>query len=187
MPRDLTHAVLEGLDEAKSTGGLVIMKKKKKEGGEEEKGGFKLPVGPSKLGLDRCEPLRILGVCKDFVPLRLAAAKEKERRNQELKDALEESERKMQEVKFIAFADYHNRNPFPYSIQVKNARKRQVEEEREEEEARKIQRKEREGKQFRESRVETPSHTGGVSEEALKREEERRNKGGRGLKVKFSQ
>ena len=56
----MTHAVLEGLDEAKSTGGLVIMKKKKKEGGEEEKGGFKLPVGPSKLGLDRCEPLRIL-------------------------------------------------------------------------------------------------------------------------------
>ena len=54
MPRDLTHAVLEGLDEAKSTGGLVIMKKKKKEDGEEEKGGFKLPVGPSKLGLDRC-------------------------------------------------------------------------------------------------------------------------------------
>ena len=32
------------------------------------------------------------------VPRRLAAAKEKERRNQELKDALEESERKMQEV-----------------------------------------------------------------------------------------
>ena len=55
MPRDLTHAVLEGLDEAKSTGGLVIMKKKKKEGEEEEKGGFKLPVGPSKLGLDRYE------------------------------------------------------------------------------------------------------------------------------------
>ena len=53
MPRDLTHAVLEGLDEAKSAGGLVIMKKKKKEGEEEEKGGFKLPVGPSKLGLDR--------------------------------------------------------------------------------------------------------------------------------------
>lgn len=52
MPRDLTHAVLEGLDEAKSAGGLVIMKKKK-ETGEEEKGGFKLPVGPSKLGLDR--------------------------------------------------------------------------------------------------------------------------------------
>ena len=114
MPRDLTHAVLEGLDEAKSTGGLVIMKKKKKEGGEEEKGGFKLPVGPSKLGLDRCEPLRILGVCKDFVPLRLAAAKEKERRNQELKDALEESERKMQEVEFIAFAHYrNNKNPIP--------------------------------------------------------------------------
>ena len=42
----------------------------------------------------------------------------------------------------------------------------------------------REGKQFRESRVETPSHTGGVSEEALKREEERRSKGGRGLKVR---
>ena len=55
MPRDLTHAVLEGLDEAKSAGGLVIMKKKKKEDGEEEKGGFKLPVGPSKLGLDRCK------------------------------------------------------------------------------------------------------------------------------------
>ena len=54
MPRDLTHAVLEGLDEAKSAGGLVIMKKKKKEDGEQEKGGFKLPVGPSKLGLDRC-------------------------------------------------------------------------------------------------------------------------------------
>ena len=34
--------------------------------------------------------------------------------------------------------------------------------------------------------METPSHTGGVSEEALKREEERRNKGGRGLKVDFS-
>ena len=67
MPRDLTHAVLEGLDEAKSTGGLVIMKKKKKEGGEEEKGGFKLPAGPSKLGLDRCESLGILGVCKDLV------------------------------------------------------------------------------------------------------------------------
>ena len=66
---------------------------------------------------------------------------------------------------------------------MKNARKRQVEEEREEE-ARKIQRKEsKEGKQFRESRVETPSHTGGVSEEALRREEERRNKAGRGLKV----
>ena len=61
MPRDLTHAVLEGLDEAKSTGGLVIMKKKKKEGEEEEKGGFKLPVGPSKLGLDRYESLSILG------------------------------------------------------------------------------------------------------------------------------
>ena len=50
---------------------------------------------------------------KIFVPLRLAAAKEKERRNQELKDALEESERKMQEVEFIAFADYHNKNPIP--------------------------------------------------------------------------
>ena len=60
MPRDLTHAVLEGLDEAKSAGGLVIMKKKK-EGGEEEKGGFKLPVGPSKLGLDRWESSSILG------------------------------------------------------------------------------------------------------------------------------
>ena len=60
MPRDLTHAVLEGLDEAKSAGGLVIMKKKK-EGGEEEKGGFKLPVGPSKLGLDRWEFLKSLG------------------------------------------------------------------------------------------------------------------------------
>ena len=44
----------------------------------------------------------------------------------------------------------------------------------------------REGKQFRESRVETPSHTGGVSEEALKREEERRNKAGRGLKVNLN-
>ena len=31
----------------------------------------------------------------------MAAAKEKERRNQELKDALEESERKMQEVEII--------------------------------------------------------------------------------------
>lgn len=35
--------------------------------------------------------------------------------------------------------------------------------------------------------METPSHTGGVSEEALKREEERRNKGGRGLKVNVNQ
>ena len=51
---------------------------------------------------------------KIFVPLRLAAAKEKERRNQELKDALEESERKMQEVEFIAFAHYrNNKNPIP--------------------------------------------------------------------------
>ena len=80
----------------------------------------------------------------------------------------------------MAVFNYLESIPF----QVKNARKRQVEEEREEE-ARKIQRKEREGKQFRESRVETPSHTGGVSEEALRREEERRNKGGRGLKVSF--
>ena len=120
MPRDLTHAVLEGLDEAKSTGGLVIMKKKKKEGEEEEKGGFKLPVGPSKLGLDRCDFSGILGDpwdsldllspwegCNDFevslVQLRLAAAKEKERRNQELKDALEESERKMQEVEIMYY------------------------------------------------------------------------------------
>ena len=78
----------------------------------------------------------------------------------------------------MAVFNYLESIPF----QVKNDRKRQVEEEREEE-ARKIQRKEREGKQFRESRVETPSHTGGVSEEALRREEERRNKGGRGLKV----
>ena len=62
MPRDLTHAVLKGLDEAKSTGGLVIMKKKKKEGEEEEKGGFKLPVGPSKLGLDRCDFSETLGI-----------------------------------------------------------------------------------------------------------------------------
>ena len=61
MPRDLTHAVLEGLDEAKSAGGLVIMKKKK-EGGEEEKGGFKLPVGPSKLGLDRWESFESSGI-----------------------------------------------------------------------------------------------------------------------------
>ena len=77
----------------------------------------------------------------------------------------------------------HNHTFIFHPSQVKNARKRQVEEEREEE-ARKIQRKEsKEGKQFRESRVETPSHTGGVSEEALRREEERRNKGGRGLKV----
>ena len=45
--------------------------------------------------------------CNDFevslVQLRLAAAKEKERRNQELKDALEESERKMQEVEIMYY------------------------------------------------------------------------------------
>ena len=42
---------------------------------------------------------------------RLAAAKEKERRNQELKDALEESERKMQEVKIITFTNYPREDP----------------------------------------------------------------------------
>ena len=45
------------------------------------------------------KPFKIL---KNYLfPNRLAAAKEKERRNQELKDALEESERKMQEVEII--------------------------------------------------------------------------------------
>ena len=100
MPRDLTHAVLEGLDEAKSAGGLVIMKKKKKEDGEEEKGGFKLPVGPSKLGLDRCTFTTVdtLGITLNALS-RLAAEQEKKRRNQELKDALEANEKKMLEVK----------------------------------------------------------------------------------------
>ena len=68
-----------------------------------------------------------------------------------MKDALEESERKMQEVEIIVTICILDRscslfyifkkNQFDLS-QVKNARKRQVEEEREEE-ARKIQRKER--------------------------------------------
>ena len=41
-------------------------------------------------------------------------AKEKARRNQAWTDALEESERKMQEVEFIAFAHYrNNKNPIP--------------------------------------------------------------------------
>ena len=135
MPQDTVHSVLEGLDSSKSKGGLIIRKKptKSDDGSDQNTGGFKLPSGPSLLGLDK-----------------LAAVKERER--------------KMKEAE--------------------TAKKRQLEEEAEENTSEKFVRKDdgRE-RQFREPRVETPSYTGGVSEEALRRDEERRRKDDRGLRV----
>ena len=136
MSEKIIHAVLEGLDQSQSKGGLIIRKKPVASEEENSDAGFKLPSGPSLLGLDK-----------------LAVVKERER--------------KMKEVEI--------------------ARKRQLEEDAESDDGtgdkfiRKNER--REERQLREPRVETPSYTGGVSEEALRREEERRRKDDRGLKA----
>ena len=130
MSDDLVHAVLAGLNESHSKGGLIIRKKPTE--GQESGGGFKLPAGPSLLGLDK-----------------LAAAKERER--------------KVREAEI--------------------ARKRQLEEEDQTRKEKFIKKDEKRERQLREPRVETPSHTGGVSEEARKRDEERRGRDDRGLRV----
>ena len=122
MSKDLVHAVLAGLNESHSKGGLII-RKKPKEGDEEAGGGgggFKLPSGPSLLGLDK-----------------LAAVKEREKKERE----------------------------------VELARKRQLEEEDQARKEKFIRKDEKRERQIREQRVETPSHTGGVSEEAKKRDD----------------
>jgi len=88
MSKDLVHAVLAGLNESHSKGGLII-RKKPKEGDEEAGGGggFKLPSGPSLLGLDK-----------------LAAVKEREKKEREVelarKRQLEEEDQARKE-KFI--------------------------------------------------------------------------------------
>ena len=135
MSEKIIHAVLEGLDQAQSKGGLIIRKKPPAEA-EKSDGGFKLPSGPSLLGLDK-----------------LAVVKERER--------------KMKEAE--------------------TARKRQLEEGESDRDAgdkfaKRNERREKE-RQLREPRVETPSYTGGVSEEAVRREEERRRREDRGLKA----
>ena len=135
MSEKIIHAVLEGLDQAQSKGGLIIRKKPPAEA-EKSDGGFKLPSGPSLLGLDK-----------------LAVVKERER--------------KMKEAE--------------------TARKRQLEEGESDRDAgdkfaKRNERREKE-RQLREPRVETPSYTGGVSEEAMRREEERRRREDRGLKA----
>merc|ERR1712025_1220865 len=56
----------------------------------------------------------------------------------------------------------------------------------EEDQARKekfMKKDEKRERQIREPRIETPSHTGGVSEEARKRDQERRGRDDRGLRV----
>ena len=137
MSEKIIHAVLEGLDQSQSKGGLIIRKKPASAEVESSDGGFKLPSGPSLLGLDK-----------------LAVVKEQERKARE----------------------------------AETARKRQLEEEADESErgekfVRKTERKERE-RQLREPRVETPSYTGGVSQEAVRRDEERRRRReDRGLKA----
>ena len=82
MSNDTIHSVLEGLDSSKSKGGLVIRKKPSSDGSATE--GFKLPSGPSLLGLDK-----------------LAAVKERERKLKEAelakKRQLEEEDRKSEE------------------------------------------------------------------------------------------
>ena len=136
MPNDTVHSVLEGLDSSKSKGGLIIRKKIKPvdDGSDQSSGGFRLPSGPSLLGLDK-----------------LAAAKEREKRMKE----------------------------------AENAKKRQLEEEVAEEikSDKFVKKDDSRERQIREPRVETPSYTGGVSEEALKREEGRRRRDDRGLRV----
>ena len=138
MSDKIIHAVLEGLDQSQSKGGLIIRKKPASKEVESSDGGFKLPSGPSLLGLDK-----------------LAVVKEQEKKARE----------------------------------AEIARKRQLEEEEEEAESergekfvRKTEKRERE-RQLREPRVETPSYTGGVSQEAVRREEERRRRDDRGLKA----
>ena len=135
MSDDLVHAVLAGLNESHSKGGLII-RKKPAAGGDDSKeeggGGFKLPSGPSLLGLDK-----------------LAAVKERERRERE----------------------------------VEIARKRQLEEEDKARKEKFMKKDEKRERQIREPRIETPSHTGGVSEEARKRDQERRGRDDRGLRV----
>ena len=137
MSDKIIHAVLEGLDQSQSKGGLIIRKKPAATEAEKDAdGGFKLPSGPSLLGLDK-----------------LAVVKERER--------------KMKEAE--------------------TARKRQLEEAESEDGsgdkfARRQERREKE-RQLREPRVETPSYTGGVSQEAMRREEERRRRDDRGLKA----
>ena len=65
-----------------------------------------------------------------------------------------------------------------------NAKKRQLEEETDNKGSEKFFRKEEtKERTFREPRIETPSYTGGVSEEARKREEERRRRDDRGIRV----
>ena len=75
MPQDTVHSVLEGLDSSKSKGGLIIRKKptKSDDGSDQNTGGFKLPSGPSLLGLDK-----------------LAAVKEREK-NEGSRDCKEET------------------------------------------------------------------------------------------------
>ena len=76
MSGDIIHSVLEGLDSSQSKGGLIIRKKPKAsdaDGANEQagaEGGFKLPSGPSLLGLDK-----------------LAAVKERERKLKEAETA----------------------------------------------------------------------------------------------------
>ena len=61
--RDLVHAVLAGLNESQSKGGLIIRKKKE----DGSLAGFQAPTGGSRLGLDK-----------------LAAIKERERKEAEV-------------------------------------------------------------------------------------------------------
>ena len=137
MSDKIIHAVLEGLDQSQSKGGLIIRKKPATTEVENSDGGFKLPSGPSLLGLDK-----------------LAVVKEQEKKARE----------------------------------AEIARKRQLEAEEEAESergekfVRKSEKRERE-RQLREPRVETPSYTGGVSQEAVRRDEERRRREDRGLKA----
>ena len=70
MSGDTIHSVLEGLDSSKSKGGLIIRKKPTAGESEDNGSGFRLPSGPSLLGLDK-----------------LAAAKERERKLKEAENA----------------------------------------------------------------------------------------------------
>jgi len=66
---------------------------------------------------------------------------------------------------------------------VELARKRQLEEEDQARKEKFMKKDEKRERQIREPRIETPSHTGGVSEEARKRDQERRGRDDRGLRV----
>jgi len=133
MSSDLVHAVLEGLNESHSKGGLVIRKKDLGDGADSGESGFKVPSGSSKLGLDK-----------------LAAVRDRERKDREIEMA---KKRQLEEV------DMDEGNKF-------------------------IKQDVKKDRTLREPRVETPSHTGGVSEEARAREEQRRGKEeDRGIRV----